>query len=80
MDDFNGDVRNFLSEGLRQVFIEDRDNLWPKLEKRFKKASLELSRLPYIVAHRDFQSKNIMLTKKGPVIIDFQDSLMAPLV
>lgn len=64
----------------KRIYHPSWKNLWPKLEKRFRKVSVELSRTPYIVAHRDFQSKNIMLTRKGPYIIDFQDSLQAPLV
>jgi hypothetical protein len=64
----------------KRVYHPSWKNLWPKLERRFKKISLELSRAPYLVAHRDFQSKNIMLTKNGPRIIDFQDALQGPIV
>ena len=33
---------------------------------------------PEILAHRDFQSQNLMHTERGLVIIDFQDAFLAP--
>lgn len=54
--------------------------LWKKLEKDFKQISNELSKLPYVLSHRDFQSKNIMLKERKQYLIDFQDALMAPAV
>ncbi len=33
---------------------------------------------PEIIAHRDFQSQNLMRTARGLVIIDFQDAFLAP--
>ena len=33
---------------------------------------------PHRVAHRDFQSTNLMATARGLVLIDFQDALVAP--
>ncbi len=64
----------------KRVYHPSWRNLWPKLERRFMRISQELSRAPYLVAHRDFQSKNLMPTKKGLFIIDFQDALQAPIV
>jgi len=64
----------------KRVYHPSWRKLWPKLEKRFSRMARELAQAPYLVAHRDFQSKNIMLTRKGPVIIDFQDALQAPMV
>jgi len=33
---------------------------------------------PRLLAHRDFQSQNLMLTPRGLVLIDFQDAFCAP--
>jgi aminoglycoside/choline kinase family phosphotransferase len=39
-----------------------------------------LEALPTRLAHRDFQSRNLMATARGLVLIDFQDALVAPFV
>ena len=38
----------------------------------------ELLSGPQVLAHRDFQSQNLMVTARGLVLIDFQDAFMAP--
>lgn len=38
----------------------------------------ELLSGPTLLAHRDFQSQNLMVTARGLVIIDFQDAFVAP--
>jgi aminoglycoside/choline kinase family phosphotransferase len=37
-----------------------------------------LDALPKVLAHRDFQSQNIMLPAERAVLVDFQDAFMAP--
>jgi aminoglycoside/choline kinase family phosphotransferase len=37
-------------------------------------------KLPYGLTHRDFQSRNLMLTPRGLVLIDFQDALAGPYI
>lgn len=64
----------------KRVYDKPFDHLWPKLEKKFKKIALELSKSPYLLSHRDFQSKNIMIKNNVSYLIDFQDALMAPAV
>ncbi len=36
--------------------------------------------MPTRLAHRDFQSQNLMVTPRGLVVVDFQDAFMAPFV
>lgn len=64
----------------KRVYDKPFKGVWPKLEKKFKGISHELSVLPYIFSHRDFQSKNIMIKDGKGFLIDFQDALMAPAV
>lgn len=33
---------------------------------------------PQVLAHRDFQSQNLMVTPRGLVLVDFQDAFIAP--
>jgi len=64
----------------KRVYNRSFKGLWKKLEKEFKEISDELVRLPYVLSHRDFQSKNIMIRDNRQYLIDFQDALMAPAV
>jgi len=64
----------------KRVYDRPFNHLWPKLEKKFKRISAELSKAPYFFSHRDFQSKNIMIKNGKSYLIDFQDALMAPAV
>ncbi|MFO0751236.1 MAG: phosphotransferase [Myxococcota bacterium] len=58
-----------LSAGERQLL----DRVGADLVRR-------LDALPRVLAHRDFQSQNLMATGRGLVLIDFQDAFMAPAV
>jgi len=64
----------------KRVYHKSFSGLWKKLEKDFRKITTELSKLPYVLSHRDFQSKNIMIKDGEHYLIDFQDALMAPAV
>lgn len=64
----------------KRVYHLSTDGLWQKLEKHFKKISNRLSRMPYMLSHRDFQSRNLMFHDNRWVVIDFQDALLAPVL
>lgn len=64
----------------KRVYDKPFKGVWEKLEKRFKNISHDLSQMPYVLSHRDFQSKNIMIKEGKSYLIDFQDALMAPAV
>lgn len=51
-----------------------------KLNSTFDSIAEEITSFPYIVTHRDFQSRNLILSKGDLYIIDFQDALIGPLV
>lgn len=48
------------------------------LEDEFKNLCEELYKSPQVICHRDFHSRNVMLTYNDVVIIDFQDARMGP--
>jgi len=50
------------------------------LDRAFEDLVARLDALPKVLAHRDFQSQNLMLTARGLVLVDFQDAFMAPAV
>ncbi len=64
----------------KRIYYPSWKGIWSKSEKYFQKITKELCNSPYILSHRDFQSKNIMIKKEKHYIIDFQDALMAPIV
>ncbi len=52
-----------------------------KFEKVTRNITKKIEKIPYLLTHRDFQSKNLVVTGKDRLaIIDFQDALMGPFV
>ncbi len=51
-----------------------------KLDREFRTLCERLYRSPQVICHRDFHSRNVMLTSDEVVIIDFQDARMGPVV
>jgi len=67
------EFEHFLEYG---VSITDQLEL-SKIRSLFREEASVLSgRLPLVPVHRDFHSRNIMISGRGPVLIDFQDMLM----
>lgn len=50
------------------------------LATAFADLTERLLAMPTRLAHRDFQSQNLMVTPRGLVVVDFQDAFMAPFV
>ncbi len=48
------------------------------LDRAFEVISTALDKLPKGFTHRDYQSRNLMVTKGELVVIDFQDALQGP--
>ena len=72
--------REWLLEADRQCFLDGPER--ETMTTSFDSIAEELSRLPQVWVHRDFQSRNIMVQKtQGKCqlrLIDFQDALMGP--
>lgn len=63
-------------EELYQTKIPESDR--KQFKKHFDEICSKLVRLPQIVVHRDYQSRNIMIKNEELVLIDFQDALIGP--
>ncbi len=50
------------------------------LDEEFDRLAARIAALPRRFVHRDFQSRNLMWTPRGIVLIDFQDALLGPRV
>ena len=50
------------------------------IERELKTISLRLTHEPGVLIHRDLQSSNILLTRRGPVFIDFQGMRLGPAI
>ncbi len=48
------------------------------IRENFDRITRELLRLPKVLVHRDYQSRNIMVQNGKIVLIDFQDALLGP--
>lgn len=74
------EFEHYLEYGIEAQF----DRPIPREDREFFHAAFaaicrELEEAPQLLAHRDFQSRNIMLAPRGLVLIDFQDALVAPM-
>ncbi len=58
----------------RQPSTSERE----KLDRAFESIATALDALPRGFTHRDYQSRNLMLTRGELVVIDFQDALQGP--
>ena len=82
---FGEDLLRWELEHFREWGLEARGVRLTPAESRVLDAAFALvvetlAALPYGLSHRDYQSRNLMVTDRGLVVIDFQDALMAPLV
>lgn len=56
--------------------VKVRNSEMKVLEKHMKLISSEIAQEPRVLAHRDFQSRNLMVQGEKLRVIDFQDALM----
>ena len=71
---------HYIEWGIESLYgIKLREpEIWP-IQEAFERICTELTSLPQILVHRDFQSRNMMVLPDGKIaLIDFQDALMGP--
>ena len=69
-----GHFREWYLEALREVKLPAADS--ETLERGFDWLASNLAEAPTVLVHRDFQSRNLMLTGGVLRVIDFQDALL----
>ena len=78
-DLYHWEFEHFIEYGLLARGFTPTDAELQTLRREFARISLELAHAPRSFTHRDYQSRNIMVTDQGEqVIIDFQDALQGP--
>jgi aminoglycoside/choline kinase family phosphotransferase len=70
--------REYLLEAGRDIVLDGGERA--ELDRIFERLAGEIAAWPRLFVHRDFQSRNLMLTPRGYVLIDFQDALLGPQV
>lgn len=83
---FDFDLMRWELDHFREYVVEiDRKVQFSQSERSevdaaFDTIARELSGLPRVFVHRDFQSRNLMVVPEGLALIDFQDALLGPVV
>jgi aminoglycoside/choline kinase family phosphotransferase len=78
-DLYHWEFEHFIEYGLLARGAKPTDAELQTLRREFARISLELAAAPRSFTHRDYQSRNIMITDAGEqVLIDFQDALQGP--
>ncbi len=73
------EFQEFIKFGVLKGETRGNDELEiKKLTEYFKELSEEIEAIPVTLIHRDYQSKNILLYKNSPWILDFQDACLGP--
>ncbi len=68
--------REHFLEGLRGAVLTADERL--ELDEAFKTIASGLCRQPFVLCHRDFHARNLMLESGELVLIDFQDARRGP--
>ena len=78
-DLYHWEFEHFIEYGLIARGFQPTDAELQTLRREFARISLELANAPRSFTHRDYQSRNLMVTDRGEqVVIDFQDALQGP--
>ncbi len=83
---FDFDLMRWELDHFREYLVEiDRGVQFSTAERSavdaaFDAIARELSNLPRVFVHRDFQSRNLMIVPEGLALIDFQDALCGPVM
>jgi aminoglycoside/choline kinase family phosphotransferase len=74
------EIDHFREWGLEARGIQLTDEERQRYARLARDLALKVRALPYGFAHRDFQSRNLMLKHERVTWVDFQDALMGPRV
>jgi aminoglycoside/choline kinase family phosphotransferase len=78
-DLYHWEFEHFIEYGMLARGAKPTDAELKTLRREFARISLELASAPRSFTHRDYQSRNIMVTDTDEqVVIDFQDALQGP--
>src|SRR5213082_3338958 len=78
-DLYHWEFEHFIEYGLIGRGAKPDENELATLRREFARIAHELADAPRSFTHRDYQSRNIMVTDAGEqVVIDFQDALQGP--
>ena len=69
-------AKKYLIKGLLEIELTSDQEV--QLESEFMELCENLYKSPQVICHRDFHSRNVMLSYDDLVIIDFQDARLGP--
>lgn len=72
------EYHHFLEYGIEKKGIAVSAGDKAALDKSFRELSERIARMPEVLVHRDYHSRNLMLAGGKLAVIDFQDALMGP--
>jgi aminoglycoside/choline kinase family phosphotransferase len=75
MSEIDFSIRNFISNYLNSESLKNEINI---IREEFLYICTEIVKQEYFFTHRDFHSRNIMVSAGEQIIIDFQDARLGP--
>ncbi len=78
-DLLNWEFHHFIEYGIEKIIKNYKESDTKKIIGEFEKITQKYTQWPEVLCHRDYHSRNVIVTKSGEIgVIDFQDALMAP--
>lgn len=77
-DLLNWEFHHFIEYGIEKIIKNFKESDTKKIMGEFEKITQKYIKWPEVLCHRDYHSRNVIVTKGDIGVIDFQDALMAP--